>query len=59
LFIEFLGQTNQLYFLQASTNLSAWQTISTNVATGGFIRVLDPASIGIPARFYRAVVPAP
>ncbi|MCC6271769.1 MAG: hypothetical protein IT190_10860 [Microbacteriaceae bacterium] len=58
-FINLSGQTNQLYLLQASTNLTTWQTIATNVAVGGFIQVVDPASTALPARFYRAVVPAP
>ena len=59
LLIELTGQTNQLYLLQASTNLTTWQTIATNVATGGFLQVVDPASTTLPLRFYRAVVPVP
>lgn len=58
-FITLTGQTNQLYLLQASTDLITWQTISTNVAVGGFIQVVDPASDTLPARFYRAVVLVP
>ena len=59
LLIQMAGQTNQLYLLQASTNLINWQTIATNVAAGGFIQVVDPASQTMPLRFYRAVVPVP
>jgi hypothetical protein len=58
-FINLTGQINQLYLLQASTNLSTWQTIATNVAVGGFLQFVDPASTALPARFYRAVVPVP
>ena len=58
-FIQLTGQANQLYLLQASTNLTSWQTIATNVASGGFIQVVDPASKTNQLRFYRAVVPLP
>lgn len=58
-FINLTGQTNQLYWLQASTNLQNWVTISTNVLTSGYANVSDPASATSAARFYRAVSPAP
>jgi len=37
------------YVVEASTNLIAWQTISTNVAP---IEFTDPIT-NLPARFYR------
>ena len=55
-YIDLFGQTNQRYIVQTSTNLINWQNISTNVATGGFLRVADPASQSNSVRFYRAVV---
>ena len=58
LFIDLTGQTNQLYILQASTNLSTWLPISTNLATDGLIRIIDPVGFTNHKRFYRAVVPA-
>ncbi len=59
LYLDLTGQTNQLYLVQASTNLQSWVTISTNVLSGGFARVLDPGSTTSPYRFYRAVSPPP
>jgi len=57
--IDLLGQTDQEYVIQASTNLIFWQNISTNIALGGRIRIADPASGGNRLQFYRAFVPAP
>lgn len=56
-YIEGLGQVNQTYVTQVSTNLTAWQNIATNVAWGGFFRVIDYSSLTNQTRFYRAVVP--
>lgn len=58
-FIDLLGQTNQVYVLQYSSDLQNWQTLATQTATGGFLRVLDPDSLTNPVRFYRAVTPVP
>lgn len=58
-YLDLTGQANQLYLVQASTNLQNWVTISTNVLTGGFAQVLDSESLAHSARFYRAVSPAP
>jgi subtilisin family serine protease len=58
-FLDLTGQTNQLYWVQFSTNLVAWQTFSTNVLVNGFAHVSDPGSVSSPVRFYRAVSPAP
>ncbi len=57
-YIEGLGQANQMYVTQVSTNLTTWQNIATNIALDGFFRVIDPSSLTNNTRFYRAVVPA-
>ena len=36
------GQTNQVYLIQASTDLLNWQTIGTNIAVQGMILFRDP-----------------
>jgi hypothetical protein len=58
--INLLGQTNQQYVLQVSTNLfSSWQNLSTNIATNGVIQYIEPVAGSNAARFYRAVVLPP
>jgi hypothetical protein len=57
LFITVVGQTNQLYVLQASSNFVNWQNFSTNAAIDGYFRVIDPGTATNPIRFYRAFVP--
>ncbi len=53
-FLDLTGQPNQTYVFQASGDAVNWQSFATNVATGGFIRVVDPYS-SLPGRsFYRA-----
>ncbi|MCX8157379.1 MAG: immunoglobulin domain-containing protein [Verrucomicrobiae bacterium] len=48
------GKAGQMFIIQASTNLSTWIPISTNLATGGQVQFADPgAALG--RRFYRAV----
>jgi hypothetical protein len=55
-YIQLLGQTNQIYTLQASTNLVSWSDLTTDTANAGVIRYFDPASVGTKgARYYRAV----
>ena len=56
-FINLLGQTNQQYILQLSTNLVDWQSILTNTAMGGLLNIPVPANNEGPAAFYRAFVP--
>lgn len=58
-FLDVVGQTNQLYNIQASTNLIHWQTLSTIVTVNGFAHVLDPGSLTNGIRFYRAATPVP
>ncbi|HTI98743.1 MAG TPA: protease pro-enzyme activation domain-containing protein [Dongiaceae bacterium] len=56
--LQVTGQINQTYWVQVSTDLKNWQTISTNVATGGSIQISGSIDPSIKARFYRAIVPA-
>jgi Pro-kumamolisin, activation domain/Divergent InlB B-repeat domain/Glucodextranase, domain B len=60
LLIQVLGQTNQQYIIQGTTNLTQpihWENLSTNMAAGGVINF--PATPTDPLRFFRAVVPVP
>jgi subtilisin family serine protease len=59
LLLEIHGQTDREYLIQATTDFSAWQTIATQVATGGVIQFTDPNTGAHPVRFYRAIVPVP
>ena len=50
----FLPSTpDQRYYIQASTDLSHWTNISTNVATGTFLDLIDLDAAAYPYRFYR------
>jgi hypothetical protein len=54
-YIQLLGQTNQIYTLQSSTNLASWSDLTTATANSGVIRYFDPASAGTQGtRYYRA-----
>ena len=55
--IRVTGQPGQQYLIQASDNLTQWQSISTNLAVDGIIQFVDPDAAGKALRFYRAVVP--
>jgi Pro-kumamolisin, activation domain len=57
LFMNLSGQSGQQYVVQVSTDLVHWQSISTNIAYGGFIRVPLPSNRTNQAQFYRAVAP--
>ena len=56
--VEFLlhGESNRLYAVQFSTNLSNWTFFSTNVTLMGPSLVTHPAVSSAPQRFYRATV---
>lgn len=58
-YLDILGQTNQLYNIQVSSNLVSWQPLTSLVTANGFGHVLDPGSLTNKVRFYRAVTPAP
>ena len=48
------GIPGRTYYVQASTNLTAWVDISTNVAgTNGLWNVVDAVATNYPSRFYR------
>ncbi len=50
----FLPSTpDQRYYIQASSDLSSWVNISTNVATGTFLDLIDLDASSYPYRFYR------
>jgi hypothetical protein len=55
--LEVLGQTNQLYVIQSSSDLNSWQSVSTNTARGGLLRLSSPVRMGGSNLFYRALVP--
>jgi hypothetical protein len=47
-----------MWRVDASTNLSNWWPISTNLASpDGTLQITDPAATNFPERYYRAVVP--
>jgi hypothetical protein len=43
------------YVIQSSTNLMAWNSVSTNTLVGNTLNVYIPVSAGSPHQFYRAV----
>jgi hypothetical protein len=45
--------TDQRYIIQGTTNLVEWVNISTNVATGSFLDLIDVDAGSHPYRFYR------
>jgi hypothetical protein len=50
----FLPSTpDQRYIIQATTNLVNWVNISTNVASGTFLDLIDVDAVSNPYRFYR------
>ena len=51
------GQTNQIYFVQASSDLANWVTVSTNVATYGLIQFSEPQAFTNASRYYRVILP--
>lgn len=51
------GQPGTVYYLEASTNLTQWLRVATNVLSGTSATLTDP-TIGLtPTRFYRIVLP--
>jgi acyl dehydratase len=43
------------YFIQSSTNLSAWTTVSTNTIVGNTLNFTNPVPAGSAARYWRAL----
>jgi PKD repeat protein len=57
--LNFQGlQSNQVYKIEASTNLINWTGISQRAATNGTLTVTDPQAGKFSQRYYQAVTPA-
>ena len=54
--LQISGFAGKNYVLQASTNLSNWVPIGTNVPVATPFYMSDPAATNFPGRFYRAVL---
>jgi hypothetical protein len=55
---QLTGQVGSNYVIQASTDLTTWIPIATNVIPGsGFIPFADPFATNFSRRFYRATLP--
>lgn len=55
--VEVTGSPNQVFYIQGSTDLLNWETISTNQWTGSPVPFTDPTAASRPWRFYRAFGP--
>jgi hypothetical protein len=55
LHLQLSGLAGKNYVLQASTNLSNWISLGTNVPVATPFYLSDPAATNFPNRFYRAV----
>lgn len=55
--LQIWGQKKQQYVIQRSEDLRSWLPFSTNIATNGIIRLIDPRASNPPARFFRAISP--
>ena len=56
--LHFRGLTNQVYEIEASTNLVNWVGIAQKAGSNGTMTITDPEAGRFPRRFYRAVAPA-
>ena len=52
--IRVTGQPNNSFAVEASTNLSSWISLKTNVTYVGSFDFVDTSATGLPLRFYRA-----
>jgi uncharacterized repeat protein (TIGR01451 family) len=52
--IVLTGQTGEPYIVQFSTNLTSWNSISTNTPVNGTFTITDNAAAGAKTRYYRA-----
>jgi uncharacterized repeat protein (TIGR01451 family) len=50
------GQPGLSYVIQASTNLTGWIPVVTNVATGGSFIYIDTNASSFPNKYYRGVI---
>jgi hypothetical protein len=51
------GTEGQAVVIQASTNLSNWTSVSTNIVFGGCITFTDNQASLLPTRYYRMTLP--
>lgn len=51
------GQSNQVFYVQASTDLGNWVTVSTNYAPYGLIQFTEPNIFTNANRYYRVLIP--
>ena len=54
--LQLRGQSNQVYDIQASTNLTSWTTISQRAGGPGTVTITDSQSGQFRHRYYRAVL---
>lgn len=55
---QLIGPVGNQYVIMASTNLTTWIPIATNVIPGsGILSITDPFATNYNRRFYRAVSP--
>ncbi|MDB6022299.1 MAG: hypothetical protein JWQ04_2156, partial [Pedosphaera sp.] len=53
--LSFSGVTGNTYVLQASTDLTTWVSLSTNVAPASTFNLFDTNAASFPYRFYRVI----
>ena len=51
------GRSGLRYVVQASSNLTNWTSISTNLLQGNSVYIYEPISGAAGSRFYRAFTP--
>jgi hypothetical protein len=54
--LQVVGRTNLNFTLQCSTNMQSWTSLFTTNAPTGVYDYVDPASPGLPTRYYRAIL---
>jgi len=53
---QLAGTRHVMYLIQASTNLTTWQAIATNVLpASGMSQITDANAAGLSRRYYRAM----
>src|SRR5262249_10601173 len=58
--LEFLGEPGVAYTVEASADLTSWQTLATQFASAhGLLEFLDSGTADFPQRFYRIASRAP